>query len=166
MALLASPEGEGAQLPGSSGSSQSFACHPPPPYPSLPCSPPPSLQKPPITQPFSEVIWGSLEREELPLRVHLGRQKGLELYSVGRIANKAKPCEWRQSLFSVVWVILLGCMKKGEKVRWRETQGRNLVFVGCRCQGGRRRDCFETWEKIVHLRTGLSHFFKESDWSL
>lgn len=56
MALLASPEGEGAQLPGSSGSSQSFACHPPPPYPSLPCSPPPSLQKPPITQPFSEVI--------------------------------------------------------------------------------------------------------------
>lgn len=84
--------------------------------PPLPCSLPPSLQNPPITQPFSEVIWGSLEREGLPLRVHLGRQKGLELYSLGSIANKAKPCEWRQSLFSVLWLILL-VFRRGEK-RW------------------------------------------------
>lgn len=68
--------------------------------PPLACSPLPSQQNPPITHAFSEVIWGSLEREELPLRVHLGRQKGLELYSLGSIGNKAKPCEWRQSLFS------------------------------------------------------------------
>ena len=87
-----------------------------PTSPLLPRSPPPSLQHPPITQPFSEVIWGSLEREELPLRVHLGRQKGLELYSLGSIANKAKPCEWRQSQFSVLWLILLVCRK--EEKRW------------------------------------------------
>lgn len=114
-----SPQGEGVPLPESCGSSQSFACHPPPPLFSLslalqlcPC------ENSPITQPFSEVIWGSLEREELPLRVHLGRQKGLELYSLGSAANKAWPCEWRQSLFSVLWLIPLVC-RRAEK-RWDE----------------------------------------------
>lgn len=66
--------------------------------------------------PFSEVIWGSLEREVLLLGVHLGRQKGLELYSLGSVANKAEACEWRQSLFSVLQLILLVC-EAGER-RW------------------------------------------------
>lgn len=92
------------------------------------CSPP--WQISPITQPLSEVIWGSLEREELTLRVHLGRQKGLELYSLGSIANKAKPFEWRQSLFSVLWLILLVCKARREKVRWRQNRGRERVCVG------------------------------------
>lgn len=100
-------------------------------HPPSPCSPTSSLQILPITQPFSEVIWGSLEREEPPLRVHLGRQKGLELYSLSSIANKAKPCEWRQSLFSVLWLILLVCWR-GEKRCDGERIREETVCVWCR----------------------------------
>ena len=83
----------------------------------------------PITQPFSEVIWGSLEREGLTLRVHLGRQKGLELYSLGSVTDKAQPCEWRQSLFSVLWLILLVCKARREKVRGGQNRGWDVCWV-------------------------------------